>query len=183
MLLTYVAFLIFQLYTHVDVFEAAADEEEEPQINVCTSLLLLFVTTIFVASSSEFLVSSIDGLVEDWGMSKTFVGVIILPIVGNACEHAGAIRMAMYEKVDITIGIAVGSSTQIALFVVPFAVIAGWWIDQPMDLNFGDMNVGVMLFAVLITFSIVSDGSSNWLEGFMLMMAYCVAATLYWFDN
>lgn len=183
-LVAYVAFLFFQLYTHVDVFkggEEDEDEDEEAQLSPLAAVTLLFVTTCFVAASSEFLVGSIDGLVESWGLGKAFIGIILLPIVGNACEHAGAVRMAMYDKVDITIGIAVGSSTQIALFVVPFAVLVGWAVDQPMDLDLGALNTTIMMMAVLITFSVVSDGSTNWLEGFMLMIAYVVVATLFWF--
>jgi len=183
-LLAYLAFLLFQLYTHVEIFRGPQDEDEdedEASLSPYVASFLLFLATVFVSLSSEWLVASIDGLVEEWHMGKSFVGVILLPIVGNACEHAGAVRMAMVEKVDITLGIAVGSSTQIALFVVPFAVLAGWVIDQPMDLNFGQMNTTVMFFSVLIAFSICTDGSSNWLEGFMLMIAYATVATLYFF--
>eukprot|EP00425_Heterocapsa_triquetra_P030416 CAMPEP_0195112948 /NCGR_PEP_ID=MMETSP0448-20130528/100774_1 /TAXON_ID=66468 /ORGANISM="Heterocapsa triquestra, Strain CCMP 448" /LENGTH=443 /DNA_ID=CAMNT_0040149837 /DNA_START=27 /DNA_END=1355 /DNA_ORIENTATION=+ len=172
-LMAYVAFLIFQLYTHIEVFAAAAEEEEseEAHLSPGVAVALLFITTCFVAASSEWLVDSIDGLIEEWHMTKAFIGIILLPIVGNACEHAGAVRMAMADKVDITIGIAVGSSTQIALFVVPVSVLIGWAIDQPMDLNFGSLYTTVMVFAVLIAFSIITDGASNWLEGFMLMVA------------
>jgi len=184
-LAAYVAFLFFQLYTHADVFKGGSDDEEEEeedaQLSPTVAVGLLFVTTCLVAASSEFLVDSIDGLVDSWGLGKGFIGVILLPIVGNACEHAGAVRMAVYDKMDITIGIAVGSSTQIALFVVPFAVIVGWAIDQPMDLDLGALHTTIMMMAVLITFSVVSDGTTNWLEGFMLMIAYLVVATLFWF--
>jgi Ca2+:H+ antiporter len=186
-LAAYVAFLVFQLYTHVDVFKGSSsddgeeEEEEKAQLSPAVAVSLLFITTCLVAASSEFLVDSIDGLVERWDMSKDFIGVILLPIVGNACEHAGAVRMAMYDKMDITIGIAVGSSTQIALFVVPFAVIVGWAIDQPMDLDLGGLHTTIMMMAVLITFSVVSDGNTNWFQGFMLMVAYLVVATLFWF--
>jgi len=178
----YVAFLLFQLYTHVDVFKGEDDgEEEQALLSPCGAGTLLFLTTCFVAASSEWLVDSIDGIVDEWGIGKAFIGIVLLPIVGNACEHAGAIRMAIVEKVDITIGIAIGSSTQVALFVVPFSVIIGWALGQPMDLAFGSMHTTVMLFAVLIAFSITTDGSTNWFEGWMLMVAYAVIATLFWF--
>merc|ERR1719220_2470510 len=111
-----------------------------------------------------------------WGISDAFIGVVLLPFVGNACEHVGAVRMAMSGKVDIAIGIAVGSSTQIALLVVPFAVLSGWVLGKPMDLNFGFMDSTVLTCSVLIAFLIVSDGVSNWFEGYMLMMAYAVVA-------
>jgi len=184
-LFAYAAFLLFQLYTHVDVFKGEEEDdddgEEHASLTPRCATLLLFCTTCLVATSSEWLVRSIDGLVEDWGVGKCFIGIILLPIVGNACEHVGAIRMAVAEKVDITVGIAIGSSTQVALFVVPFSVVVGWAIGQPMDLAFGSMNTTVLIFAVLIAFSIITDGASNWLEGFMLMVAYAVVATLFWF--
>jgi len=162
----YVAFLLFQLYTHVDVFKGEDDgEEEQALLSPCGAGTLLFLTTCFVAASSEWLVDSIDGIVDEWGIGKAFIGIVLLPIVGNACEHA----------------IAIGSSTQVALFVVPFSVIIGWALGQPMDLAFGSMHTTVMLFAVLIAFSITTDGSTNWFEGWMLMVAYAVIATLFWF--
>lgn len=185
----YIAFLVFQLYTHIGMFSDSDNNEDEDEegaeeaanLSPPVALALLFVTTCFVAASSEWLVDSIDGLVDEFNIGKAFIGIILLPIVGNACEHAGAVRMAMVEKVDITIGIAVGSSTQIGLFVVPFSVLVGWAIDRDMDLNFGTMNTTVMIFAVLIAFSIITDGAANWLEGYMLMVAYAVIATLFWF--
>ena len=127
------------------------------------------------------LVDSIDGVVEQYHIPPAFLGTILLPIVGNACEHASAIRMAIQDKMSISIGIAVGSSTQIALFVVPFAVILGWVLDQPMDLNFRALNAVIMIMSVLITWSIVEDGKSNWLVGFMLMVAYVIVCVLYWY--
>jgi Ca2+:H+ antiporter len=178
----YMAFLFFQLYTHVNMFKSNDDEEDvEAQLSPWVSTMLLFVTTCFVSLTSELLVDSIDGIVKDWNIGQAFIGVILLPIVGNACEHAGAVRMAIHDKVDITIGIAVGSSTQVALFVVPFSVLVGWMMNVEMDLNLNALNVTVLMFSVLICFSILSDGSSNWLEGYMLMIAYLVVATLFWF--
>jgi Ca2+:H+ antiporter len=190
MVVAYVAYLIFQLLTHRDLAqkqdEGGEDDDDDDDgefqgLSVPASILLLFTVALLTALSSQLLVDTIDATVADSSLTTHFIGIILLPIVGNACEHAGAVRMAMVEKVDITLGIAVGSSTQIALFVVPFAVLAGWVIDQPMDLNFGQMNTTVMFFSVLIAFSICTDGSSNWLEGFMLMIAYATVATLYFF--
>mmetsp|Transcript_148246 Transcript_148246/g.412866 ORF Transcript_148246/g.412866 Transcript_148246/m.412866 type:complete len:197 (+) Transcript_148246:97-687(+) len=161
--------------------EDEEEEEEDPQLTVCGALVLLAVTTVVVAFCSEFLVESIDGLAEQCGMGRPFIGVVLLPMVGNACEHAGAVRMAMAEKLDITIGIAVGSSTQISLLVVPFAVLIGWAIDKDMDLNFGAMDSVVLVFTAMLSFSIITDGKATWLEGYMLLMAYAIVATLYWF--
>uniref|UniRef100_A0A7S2N0J9 Sodium/calcium exchanger membrane region domain-containing protein n=1 Tax=Alexandrium andersonii TaxID=327968 RepID=A0A7S2N0J9_9DINO len=113
-------------------------------------------------------------------MNKHFIGIILLPIVGNACEHASAIRFAIMDKCGLSIGIAVGSSTQMSLFVVPFAVLTGWVINQPMDLNFGSLNTTVMFISVVVVLSVVVDGTANWLQGYLLMSAYFVVAVLYW---
>lgn len=182
-LLCYMAFLFFQFYTHADVFAAGEDDEEksEPQISVGVSLLLLALTTVLVATSSEFLVDSIEGIVNQWHIGKAFIGMILLPIVGNACEHFGAVKMALQNKLDITIGIAVGSATQMALLVVPFAVLMGWALGRDMDLNFGGLDTIIMCSSVILAFSILQDGSGNWLEGFMLVAAYLIVATLYWY--
>merc|ERR1711862_1023739 len=93
---------------------------------------------------------------------------ILLPIVGNACEHASAVRFAIMNKPGLSIGIAIGSSTQISLFVVPFSVLVGWLIEQPMDLNFGSLNTTVMSVSVVVVLSVVVDGTANWLQGYLL---------------
>merc|ERR1711979_6604 len=112
-------------------------------------------------------------------MNSHFIGIILLPIVGNACVHVSAIRFAIQDKPGLSIGIAVGSSTQISLFVVPFSVICGWIIDQPMDLNFGSLNTTVMSISVVVVLSVVVDGTANWLQGYLLMSGYFVIAILY----
>lgn len=197
----YVAYLVFQLYTHVEIFEDVPqldekeaarieggeiqEEEEEEEdsavLSVPWALGLLFISTILVWMLSEFMIASIEGLVVDWNIPQAFVGVILLPIVGNACEHASAVRMAYNNKVATAIAIAVGSSTQIALLVMPFAVIYGWIVDEPLDFNVDPTGLAVLYSSVFIVFSIVMDGSTNWLEGFMLMLAYCLVAILFWY--
>merc|ERR1712039_153058 len=114
------------------------------------------------------------------GVSQHFIGIILLLIVGNACEHASAIRFAIMDKPGLSIGIAVGSSTQISLLVVPFSVIVGWMINQPMDLNFGSLNTTVMSISVVVVLSVVVDGTANWLQGYLLMSAYFIIGVLYW---
>jgi len=194
----YVAYLVFQLWTHADMFEDikddAVDEEdalppiEEKDIDkavltVPWALTLLLVSTVVVAYLSEYMVESIDGLVKEVGVPRAFVGVILLPIVGNACEHASAVRMAYNNKPATAIAIAVGSSTQIALLVMPFSVLLAWAMSQPLDLNMHPSGLAVLFMSVLVVFSIVMDGKTNWLEGFMLVLAYCLVGVLYWFTT
>lgn len=173
----------FQLVTHREAMqedEGGDDEPEEPAISIPMSLGVMTLVTIIVAFSSELLVQSLDSVVEQTGISQHFIGIILLPIVGNACEHVSAIRFSMQDKPGLSIGIAVGSSTQISLFVVPFAVLAGWVMQQPMDLNFGSLNTTVLSISVVVVLSIVVDGSATWLQGYLLVSAYYVVAVLYW---
>jgi len=119
-------------------------------------------------------------------MGRSFVGIVLLPIVGNACEHVSAIRFAMQDKAGLSVGIAVGSSVQIALFVTPFSVLVGQLLGgtadgYDMDLDFGPLNVAVLALSVLATWSVVLDGTANWLEGYMLCAGYTIIAVLYWY--
>jgi len=185
--MAYCAYIIFQLVTHKDAMADNGDgaeeeeEEEEPILSIPASLVLLFCTTVIVAAASDILVDTIEAVTEKSHINRHFIGIILLPIVGNACEHAAAVRFAMQDKPGLSIGIAVGSSTQISLFVVPFAVLMGWLIQQPMDLNFGALNTTVMTLSVVVVLSVVVDGHSNWLQGYLLCSAYAVIAVLYWF--
>lgn len=156
-------------------------EESEAVLSVPMAMALLLSCTVVVAYLSEYMVDAIDGLVTEWGVPEAFVGTILLPIVGNACEHVSAVRMAYTNKVATAIAIAVGSSTQIALFVMPFSVITGWVLGKGLDFNLHAPGLAILFMSVLVVFSIVIDGKSNWLEGFMLMLCYCIVAVLYWF--
>mmetsp|Transcript_57492 Transcript_57492/g.136752 ORF Transcript_57492/g.136752 Transcript_57492/m.136752 type:complete len:447 (-) Transcript_57492:40-1380(-) len=181
----YAAYIIFQLGTHraslaVDE-EDDEDGEGEPALSLCMSTVVLFVTTLFVAASSELLVGAIEGVTAKNHVGAHFIGIILLPIIGNACEHAAAVRFGIKDKLGLSIGIAIGSSTQIALFAVPFAVLAGWAVDRPMDLNFGQLNTSIMTVSVVVVLSMVVDGKSNWLQGYLLMAAYLLVAVCYWY--
>lgn len=146
LLVIYMLYLFFQLKTHVHLYEAATDEEEEEAlIGPWVAAITLVVITFAIAICSEYLVDSIDAVVQSSGISKTFIGLILLPIVGNAgislgspliiAEHVTAVVVAYKNKMDLAIGVAIGSSMQIALFVTPFLVILGWIIGQPMSLS------------------------------------------------
>jgi len=182
MAFVYTAFLIFQLRTHADLFAAEeAEEEEESELGVSTSIFMLLGTTITVAYCSEFLVDSIEGVSENYGLPYSFIGLILLPIVGNAAEHTTAVTAAYKGMMDLALGVAVGSSTQIALFVVPFSVIIGWIYDVPMTLNFQAFDTTVFLLSVFIASGILGDGAANWFEGLMLCSTYTIVAIITWF--
>jgi Ca2+:H+ antiporter len=181
----YVAYIVFQLGTHRsaladEVDEADEDGSDDPMLSVGMSVAVLFVVTLLVAFFSGMLVEEIRGVTEGAHMNEHFIGVVLLPIIGNACEHAAAVRFAVKEKIGLSISIAIGSSTQIALFAVPFAVLAGWCMDKQMDLNFGSLNTSVMTLSVLVVLSMVVDGQSNWLHGYLLMAAYVIISMCYW---
>jgi Ca2+:H+ antiporter len=186
LLIIYVLYLFFQIKTHADYFEQQAEEGQETEsretvLRPPESVLLLVVVTLLVAFCAEYLVDSIDSIVEETGMSKTFIGLILLPIVGNAAEHVTAVVVAMKNKMDLAIGVAIGSSMQIALFLTPFLVVLGWIIDQPMSLYFNTFETAVLFVSVFITNYLILDGESNWLEGAMLLGTYTIVAIAFFF--
>jgi Ca2+:H+ antiporter len=178
--IVYVQFLVFQLCTHADMFGGEGEEEEAP-LSLFTSTVLLLSATCCVAVCSEYLVGSIEQVSEEYGLPKAFIGVILLPIVGNAAEHATAVTVAAKGKMDLALGVAIGSSTQIVLFVVPFAVMTGWYFDQPMSLDFRVFDCSVLTLSVFLASSVLHDGSSNWLEGSMLVATYILIAIICWY--
>lgn len=197
LLVLYILYLVFQLKTHKVLFEEQAQEAddgiitsvpadsssktEDEHLSVIGSLSVLVVTTILVSFCADYLVGAIDDIVELSGLSKTFIGLIVIPIVGNAAEHATAIIVAMKDKMDLAIGVAVGSSLQIAIFVTPFMVIIGWIIDVPMSLYFSTFETAILFVSVFITNLVILDGESNWLEGAMLLSTYLIAALAFFY--
>jgi len=175
MLIIYGLFLFFQLKTHAEFYADADEEEEEkPEMTMPVCIAMLLFVTVFVAVCSEYLVDSIDGITQAWGISETFAGMVLLPIVGNAAEHLTAVSVAMKNKMDLSIGVAVGSSQQIAMMVVPLLVLLGWIIDQPMTLYFEVFETAVLFLTVIVVHTLIMDGESNWLEGAMLLGVYAI---------
>jgi|TARA_B100000524_G_scaffold342263_1_gene237129 Ca2+:H+ antiporter len=186
MLATYVCYVFFQLVTHKALFEEQGDEdgeddEEEVVLSLNGAICWLAISTVLIAYLSEGLTAAIEGAAEGWGMSETFVGFIILPIVGNAAEHSTAVVMANKGKMDLAIGVALGSSTQIALMVIPTMVLLAAPMHQPLSLCFGVFETIVTFVSVLVVGMVIVDGETNWLEGVMLLMAYCIIGTAFWF--
>ncbi|KAJ8123229.1 hypothetical protein ONZ43_g768 [Nemania bipapillata] len=206
LLFIYVLYLWFQLRTHHNLFgNESADVESEPAqiegagagtanadaarneaqngeseheaaMGPWSAAAVLVVTTVLVSICADYLVESIDSLVERGGISRSFIGLILIPIVGNAAEHVTAVVVAVKNKMDLAMGVAIGSSIQIALFVTPFLVVLGWIMDRDMDLHFETFETVAFGLSVLVVIYTVQDGKSNYLEGAMLMSLYVIIA-------
>ncbi|CAG9478220.1 cation/H+ antiporter, putative [Plasmodium vivax] len=181
--LTYCLFLLFQLYTHISLFQDKEMTEEVPQLSVLAGSIFLILITVLVSVHSEYLITTIEAVVKYYNISENFIGVILLPVVGNATEHLTAVTVAIKNKVDLTMGVAVGSSAQIALFVVPVTVLFGWILNKPMTLAFSPLSSVILVISVIVTMAIVQDGESNWLEGVLLITAYLIVGVVFWFDT
>jgi Ca2+:H+ antiporter len=183
----YILTLVFSMKTHTylyDVGVAEIDDDGDGKVekpNLVLWMGVLLAATVAVAVESELLVDSLEVATEALGLTPLFTGVILLPIIGNAAEHATAVTVAMKDKMDLSVSVAMGSSLQIALFVAPVLVLLGWLIGQPMDLDFNPFELVAVAVAVLIANSISSDGQSNWLEGMMLLAAYAVLGIAFYF--
>lgn len=183
--------LLFSMKTHSYLYDVgvAENEEDTEQMHVSPShasnlrvwIGVLLAATIAVAVESELLVDSLEVATEQIGLTPLFTGVILLPIIGNAAEHATAVTVAMKDKMDLSVSVAVGSSLQIALFVAPVLVLVGFLMGQPMNLDFSPFELVAVTVAVLIANSISSDGESNWLEGMLLLAAYIVLGLAFYF--
>jgi len=180
LMILYAAALLFTLVTHEHLFRTPSPEEH-PEWSRRQAVGMLLVATAFVALEAEFLVSSLEPALEDLGLSEFFVGLIVIPIIGNAAEHSSAIMFALRNKVDVTLEIAIGSSTQIALFVAPALVFISLFVGHPMDFVFSTFEVAAVALSTILVFMISSDGRSNWLEGAQLTGAYAIMAISFFF--
>ncbi|MGD1852921.1 MAG: calcium/proton exchanger [Leptolyngbyaceae cyanobacterium] len=187
LILVYGLTLLFSMKTHAYLYDVGTAEEEGLESehhetpNIALWVGVLLAATLVVAIESEWLVGSLEVATKQLGLSELFTGVILLPIIGNAAEHATAVTVALKNKMDLSLAVAVGSSMQIALFVAPVLVIAGWLIGQPMDLDFNNFQLIAVAVSILIANSISSDGSSNWLEGTLLLATYTIIGLAFFF--
>jgi Ca2+:H+ antiporter len=186
LLATYGAILLFSLVTHKQLFGAgetdqrrAGDESDRWSVRKAVGVLL--VATLAVAWVSEFLVGAVEAAQHSLGVTEVFVGVIIVAIVGNAAEHSTAITMALKNKMDLSLGIAVGSSLQIALFVAPVLVFASYAFPHQLSLEFTLPEIVAVVLAAFVTDQIAGDGESNWLEGVQLLALYAIIGLLFYF--
>lgn len=188
LLVTYALSLFFTLHTHKQLFightaEAAAVEEGgHASWSTGKSVAVLAGATALIAWISEILVGSVEEAAQAFGMSSIFVGVIVVAIVGNAAEHSTAILVAMKNRMDLSLSIAIGSSIQIALFVAPVLVLLSYVMGPaPMDLVFTPAEVLAVVLAVAVTGQIAGDGESNWLEGVQLLAVYIILGIVFYF--
>jgi len=179
---TYCCVLLFSLITHRQLFEAE-HAEPEPGHHWARSkaLLVLLISTVAVAVMSEFLVGTIETARRIIGLTEVFVGVIVIAVIGNAAEHSTAVIAALKDKMDLTVGVAVGSSLQIALFVAPILVFVSYPLGRPMNLEFSLPEVTGVAVAVYILFQISGDGETNWLEGVQLLALYLILGILFFY--
>jgi Ca2+:H+ antiporter len=188
LLAVYILGIVFTFVTHKHLFEPFRKEEEkekeQQRFRIWTkkkSFLLLIISMVGVIIVSEVLVHSVEAAIKKFGFSELFVGAIVVGIVGNVAEHSSAIILARKDKLDLSIGIAAGSGTQVALFVVPVLVIAGILMGRPFSLVFTILELVAVFLAAIILNLIAHDGKSNWFEGIMLIVVYMIIAIGFFF--
>ncbi|CAD7059791.1 unnamed protein product [Tilletia caries] len=185
LLVIYLLYLVFQIRTHSHLFEAIPNEDDEeeaetPKMSPIASIVGLLLVTVITSFNADYLVGAIDEVAKNYGIPKASIGIILLPIVGNAAEHVTAVVMAYKGKMEIAVGVAVGSSIQIAVGVIPALVIVGWAIGQPLTLYFHSFETVVLVASVILVNELIQDGKSNYLEGCALVGLYIVAALAFW---
>ena len=186
LLAAYGLYLVFLLKTHPDFFQSATERveahHEGPAWTLSRTLGSLVGASILAAWMSEILVGAAEGTGQALGMSHVFIGIVFLALVGGAAESGSAIAMARKNKLDLTIGIAMGSSIQIALFVAPMLVLASGFIaPQPLELSFTRAEIGTLFLGVLIGAIVNGDGRANWYKGVQLILVYAMIALLFYF--
>lgn len=183
MVAIYLAGLFFSLRTHKDLFNPGqTSEPDRPDWSVRRSVLTLAGAGVLVGVMSDLLVGSIEQASHDIGLSQFFVGVFVVAIVGNAAEHYVAIVVAVKDKMDLAVNIAIGSSAQIGLFVAPILVILSFAFGPaPMALVFNGYEIAALLLAALISTTLISDGESTWFEGVQLLAVYALLGLVFYY--
>lgn len=186
LLLAYSLYLLFSLKTHPDTFASVSPEEEAhhagKQWGLPRAVGSLLAASVLAAWMSEILVGAAEGTGKALGMSQTFIGIVFLAIVGGAAESGSAVAMARKNKLDLSVGIALGSCIQIALFVAPVLVLASYFIaPQPLELSFNRAEIGSLFFGMLIGAMVCGDGQANWFKGVQLVTVYVIIALMFYF--
>jgi Ca2+:H+ antiporter len=182
LLATYVIGLFFSLKTHRDLFNPDYEDEDSWGWSVRTSVIALAIAGVLVGVMSEVLVSSITEASQSIGLSEFFIGVIVVAIVGNAAEHWVAVLVAVKDKMDLAVNIAIGSSAQVALFVAPVLVLASYFLGPyPLALVFNGFELGAIVLAILVGNHVTVDGESTWFEGAQLLAVYFVFGLAFYY--
>ncbi|KAL8369946.1 hypothetical protein RB595_000346 [Gaeumannomyces hyphopodioides] len=171
----YVAYLYFSVKSHRDLFSEEEPPDREP-LHPVSAMTVLIAATVAVSVCSDCLVDSVDGFVANLNISKAFIGLIVVPIVGNAGEFASTVKWSMNDKLGLAISVIVGSTLQIALLVTPFMVMVGWALQKDMSLKFNAFQTLTVALSVLVVNGLVRDGRTNYFEGSLLIVAYLVIA-------
>ncbi|MDV3429605.1 MAG: calcium/proton exchanger [Bacillota bacterium] len=175
MFLIYILSLIFSFFTHKDLYTAEVSEETAPTWSLKKAVIILVISTVFIGIESEIFVGTVEPMTKAMGLSEFFVGIILVPVIGNAAEHSTAVLMAVKNKMNTAIEIALGSSLQIILFVTPILIFLSLMFS-PMSIIFNAFELAALIFSVIIANRVASDGESNWLEGVQLIAAYIILA-------
>ena len=175
MFIIYILSLIFSFFTHKDIYSVENNENEQAKWTLKKSIIILIIATIFIAIESELLVASVEPMTKALGLSELFIGIIVMPIIGNAAEHSTAVMMALKNKMNVAVEIAIGSSLQIILFVAPILIFLSL-IFTPMSIIFNEFELVALVFSVFIANRVSNDGESNWLEGIQLLAVYLIIA-------
>ncbi|OMO90447.1 Calcium/proton exchanger [Corchorus olitorius] len=186
MLVAYIGYIFFQLKTHRQIFESQEEDDEDEEkavIGFWSGFSWLVGMTLIIALLSEYVVGTIEAASETWGISISFISIILIPIVGNAAEHAGAIIFAFKNKLDISLGVALGSATQISMFAVPLCVVVGWMMRVQMDLDFSLLETGCLALTIVVVAFTLQDGTSHYLKGVILCLCYTAIAACFFVHN
>jgi len=186
LMLTYVGGLVFSLRTHRELFNPHSAEDEDHDDtwgwSIRTAVIALAVAGLAVGLMSEILVGSIEAASDSIGLSEFFIGVIVVAIVGNAAEHWVAVLVAIKNKMDLSVNIAIGSSAQIAMFVAPVLVLLSFVIGPgPMPLVFNGFEIAAIFLGVLVAYQVTNEGESNWFEGLQLLALYVIIGLAFFF--
>ncbi len=178
----YVLSLVYSMWTHSAMFaESSGASRSRPKWSMARTLTMLVAAAAGIGVMSEMLVGATEEATRTMGFSEFFVGIILVPIIGNAAEHSSAVMMAYKNRMDLAVNIALGSTVQVALLVAPLLVFLGVIVGQPMDLAFTTFEVVTVTLAAWIASAIVLDGESNWLEGAYLLILYGILGAAFYF--
>ncbi|OBA26145.1 hypothetical protein HANVADRAFT_25788, partial [Hanseniaspora valbyensis NRRL Y-1626] len=192
LLLVYAFFMLFQLKTHIKFFDNSeanaiiaktSEEVEEFEDNLLGKrecCVILAITTYLVSKSADQIVDKINDVAAA-GLSRSFIALILIPIIGNAAEHVTSVFVAMNNKMDLALNISIGSSIQIALFCTPLLVIIGWIIGQPMTLQFTVLETITLFISIFLNGYLIADGESNWLEGVLGVALYLLISIAFFY--